>query len=350
MTQVYVTDFGKALLIKALSNEAALNFVSMKFGNGADPGEYDTLTDLVNPLLECSIAKLEKGDNYIQLTTVFDNSSVDADFDMTEIGVFAADDELGTRCFAYVNQENEPEPVYSSQSSKLKETTISVQIIVDDTENVTATIKSMAYATKGELDDHIHNYENPHRVTAEQVGLGNVENSSVGDTPVKFIASEDMVNIESGEKVSTIFGKLYTALKSLLAHLKDYNNPHKVTPMSIGAAGTGHQHGAGDITAGTLAVPRGGTGKGNWTKNLIVYASGTSALGQVSRPTERSVLMQDASGDPFFRKFSELEFVATGESEPENKNVFWVDPKPVTGGLKYYKDGAWVHVPVGYSN
>lgn len=349
MVEVKVTDFGQALLIKALSNESPINFVSMKFGNGTEPDDYTALTDLVNPLLECSIARMEKGDNYIQLVSVFDNSNVDTDFALTEIGVFAEDSELGKGMYAYVNQADESEPVYGPQSSKLKETTVAVQIIVDDTENVTATIKSLSYATKADLDDHIHDYQNPHKVTAEQVGLGNVENVKTGDAQIDFKAAAEAKNIESGETVSTVFGKLYTALKALLAHLTDYNNPHKVTPFGINAAAVGHQHSASDINAGTLSVTRGGTGKGAWTKSLLLFASATNQIGQVARPSKKSVLVQDGSGDPHFEALSSIEFVGMSDQAPEDHNVLWIDPTPVTGGLKYYKNNAWVHVPVAYA-
>lgn len=350
MVEVNITNFGKALLIKALHNESPINFVSMQFGNGEVPENYEELTTLMNPLLECSISSMEKGDNYIQLTSVFDNSNIEADFDMTEIGVFAEDATLGKGLFAYVNQENDSEPVYSENSNKLKENQISVQIIVDDAENVTASVKSLVYATKQELEDHVKNYENPHRVTADQIGLGKVENTTVADAAVKFTAAKEMVNIESGEKVATIFGKIYTALKALLAHLTDYKNPHRVTPVDIKAAAEGHLHSAADIKTGTLAVIRGGTGKGEWEKNLLLFAASETALSQISRPAKLSVLMQDSDGDPYFAPFDELQLLASGSEAPSNTNVFWIDPTPVTGGLKYHNGSDWVHVPVGYAD
>lgn len=349
MVKVNITDYGKALLVKALHNEAPINFVSMKFGNGDAPDDYSELTDLMNPLLECGISAMEKGDNYIQLTSVFDNNDVEADFDMTEIGVFAEDADDGKGMFAYVNQAEESEPVYSSASNKLKENTVSVQIIVDDVENVTATIKSLANVTRADFEDHIHNYNNPHKVTKEQVGLGNVENTTVGNAKVEFKAADPMANIESGETVSTVFGKIYTAFKALLAHLADYNNPHKVTPVDIKAAAVGHTHSATDIKSGILGVARGGTGKGTWTSGLLLFASKTSELSQVSRPTSDAVLMQGAEGEPQFKSFSDLEFCGKSADPPENKNVFWIDPDPITGGLKYHNGTEWVHVPVAYS-
>ena len=59
--------------------------------NGDTPADYSVLTDLVNPLLTCPISDMEKGDNYIQLSSAFSNSDVASDFQLKEIGVFAMD-------------------------------------------------------------------------------------------------------------------------------------------------------------------------------------------------------------------------------------------------------------------
>ena len=43
-------------------------------------------------------------------------------------------------------------------------------------------------------------------------------------------------------------------------HIADKNNPHGVTAAQVGAAASSHTHSAGNITSGTLPVSRGGTG------------------------------------------------------------------------------------------
>ena len=44
------------------------------------------------------------------------------------------------------------------------------------------------------------------------------------------------------------------------SHVSDKNNPHGVTLAQVGAAAATHNHSAAEITSGTLAVARGGTG------------------------------------------------------------------------------------------
>ena len=48
-------------------------------------------------------------------------------------------------------------------------------------------------------------------------------------------------------------------------------------------------------------------------------------------------------------KLSSLSMFATGTTPPTQKNLFWIDPTPVTGGLKYWNGTDWEHVPVAYS-
>lgn len=347
--RIEVTDFGLGLLVKALNNETPIHFVSLQFGNGDAPEDFHKLTGLVNPLLECGITAIERWDNYVQLTTVFDNSDIEDGFKMSEIGAFAEDADLGKGLFAYIHQGLLAEPVLPSTAQKLLENNISVQIIVDSAVNVTASLKSMAYVSRAEFEDHINNFNNPHKVTKQDVGLGNVPNVDPNDAVIKFKASEAEDNIESGDKISTAFGKIFTAIKKLYEHIADKKNPHGLSALDIGAAGADHSHKAADITSGTLSAIRGGTGKSSWTSNRILFASSTTELSQIAPPSEFGVLVQEASGQPRFMAFSSLELFASGTEAPSNKNILWIDTTPITGGLKYHNGSAWVHVPVAYS-
>lgn len=73
-----------------------------------------------------------------------------------------------------------------------------------------------------------------------------------------------------------------------------------------GKANTTHYHTTSNITSGTLSVIRGGTGKGSWSSNRIIYPSGSTTLTQLAFPSEESVLAQKSSGSPYWKKLSEL--------------------------------------------
>ena len=66
-----------------------------------------------------------------------------------------------------------------------------------------------------------------------------------------------------------------------------------------------HTHTTDDIE-GIFTVEKGGTGVGSLDVNRVLYASSTSALGQMSVPTEESVLMQDTSGAPYWKPSSDV--------------------------------------------
>lgn len=66
-----------------------------------------------------------------------------------------------------------------------------------------------------------------------------------------------------------------------------------------------HTHTTDDIE-GIFTVENGGTGVGSLNANRVLYASSTSAIGQMSIPTEESVLMQDTSGAPYWKPSSDV--------------------------------------------
>lgn len=70
--------------------------------------------------------------------------------------------------------------------------------------------------TLNTLNEHTKNTENPHKVTAQQVGLGNVPNVATNDQQPTFAESGTRSNIVSGETLSTLFGKI----KKFFADLK----------------------------------------------------------------------------------------------------------------------------------
>lgn len=71
-------------------------------------------------------------------------------------------------------------------------------------------------------------------------------------------------------------------------------------------ADTTHYHTTSNITSGTLSVIRGGTGKGSWSSNRIIYPSGSTTLTQLAFPSEESVLAQKSSGSPYWKKLSDI--------------------------------------------
>ena len=65
-------------------------------------------------------------------------------------------------------------------------------------------------------------------------------------------------------------------------HAANKENPHEVTAAQVGAAAEEHEHSANDITSGTLSIARGGTGRATHTSNAVLTGNGTSAVKNVA--------------------------------------------------------------------
>jgi hypothetical protein len=92
-----------------------------------------------------------------------------------------------------------------------------------------------------EFLQHLTNYNNPHQTTATQVGLGKVVNLPVlteANIQANDITLEAYVTYNLlGDALASLpnSGTLTTSQKkAFLAHLVDYNNPHKDTSASVG--------------------------------------------------------------------------------------------------------------------
>lgn len=66
--------------------------------------------------------------------------------------------------------------------------------------------------------DHIGNKDNPHIVTKEQVGLGNVPNVSTNNQTPTYTAASALEAPVSGEKLSVAFGKIARFFSAFMSH------------------------------------------------------------------------------------------------------------------------------------
>lgn len=98
-----------------------------------------------------------------------------------------------------------------------------------------ADAKAAGTTAQGNLDKHTASKENPHAVTKSQVGLGNVPNVSTNDQTPTYTAATTLATLASGEKLSVSMGKIMKAITDFIAHLANKNNPHSVTANQVGA-------------------------------------------------------------------------------------------------------------------
>lgn len=267
-----LTSSGKNLLLRALTGES-ITFTKIQLGNG--PAQ-DALaaSGLINPILTIELSKISVGQEYATLSASFTNSSVTSGFHITEAGFYAQDpaDETKEILYAIGNEDESTADYVPDKNNRILEMQFDAIIFIGDAENVSAAISSsLVYASKEEFDSHTSDKNNPHAVTKKQVGLGNVPNVATNDQTPTFTEASTLATINSGEKVSTIFGKIKLAITNLINHINNKSNPHGCTASQVGAAAKSHTHSATDINSGVLSPLRGGTGvqiKGDFFKNV----------------------------------------------------------------------------------
>lgn len=274
-----LTASGKNLLLRALAGET-ITFTKIQLGNGTaqDPAEA---TGLANPIITVELSKIVVGTEYVTLTAQFSNSSITSGFHITEAGFFAKDPDDSTKEILYAlgNEDESSADYVPDKGNRILEMQFDALIFIGDAENVSAAISSsLVYASKEDFDRHTADKNNPHSVTKQQVGLGNVPNLAPSDQVPTFTEATTLANIVSGEKAGTLFGKIKLAISKLIDHLNNRSNPHNTTAAQVGAAAKSHTHNAQDINAGTLSVLRGGTGLSSPTNGAVILGQGNSAL------------------------------------------------------------------------
>lgn len=274
-----LTASGKNLLLRALAGET-ITFTKIQLGNGTaqDPAEA---TGLANPIITVELSKIVVGTEYVTLTAQFSNSAITSGFHITEAGFFATDPDDSTKEILYAlgNEDESSADYVPDKGNRILEMQFDALIFIGDAENVSAAISSsLVYASKEDFDKHTADKSNPHSVTKQQVGLGNVPNLAPSDQVPTFTEATTLVNIVSGEKASTLFGKIKLAISKLIDHLNNRSNPHNTTAAQVGAAAKSHTHNAQDINAGTLSALRGGTGLMSPTSGAIIMGQYSTSL------------------------------------------------------------------------
>ena len=274
-----LTDAGKNLLLRALTGET-ITFTKIQLGNGPAQ-DAKAATGLVNPLLTVELSKIEIGEEYVTLTAAFTNGTVVSGFHITEAGFYAKDpdDETKELLYALGNEDESTADYVPNNANRILEMEFNALLFIGDAENVAAAINSsLVYASAADLEAHTTNVENPHGVTKEQVGLGNVPNRSTNDQTPTYETATSFATLTSGEKLSTAFGKIKLAITNLINHIANKSNPHGVTAAQVNAAAKAHTHNATDINAGTVPVARGGTGASSFPSGALVRGTGGTSL------------------------------------------------------------------------
>ena len=269
--QPIVTDKAISETALAIQNREPLVFTRIALGSGrhrTDIGKKNNIVQVVHSLQVAQSLSTDVADT-IRLTARFDNSQIDREIIVNEIGVFAKrgnheefmymytwaeqGDVIPPKTSAYVYRDYDFNTTISKNSQitiqysatnlvyatvpELKETERKLQTNIDnhigdtarhvsdqertrwngkadathrhkvaDIDGLEAIIGNQTTnkANQADLTAHIQNRNNPHNVTKQQVGLGNV------------------TNVEQASK------------SDFQHHLDNHNNPHSVTKAQVG--------------------------------------------------------------------------------------------------------------------
>ena len=208
----WLTPDGYNVMLRGLMGDA-IKFTRIKYGNGT-PG--DGANDLKNPLLSLKIASATRSEKYVTLSVSFKNVELEiTGFWATEIGIYVEDPDDSTKELCYcIWEETEVEKAdyINPNVERLLASQYDFVVFVSEAKNVSAALgETLVYATVTELNNHKNDKNNPHKVTKEQIGLGNVENKALIDQTPTFATAKELSDISSGEKMGSILGKIAKA-------------------------------------------------------------------------------------------------------------------------------------------
>lgn len=246
----------------------------------SEPTSIASLTELIDPRITISLSAIVRGQNYVSISGTFTNADLQNGFRWSETGIIASDENGDEFLYAYCNSGDQYDYIPAGTDGRTIKADLTLLIAIGDAEDVSARIGDGAvYVTRAAFEEHLR-ASNPHGLTKEDVGLGNVENLSAEDLKPVFSNTASTIDFSNGDKLGVILGKLKNLVSLFNIH-RNASNPH------AGAASKDHKHSAADITSGSVALERGGTGADNATdarKNL-----GVNSIYRVERVTSEAI-------------------------------------------------------------
>lgn len=288
-----LTRKGLALLAK-LTNGTTLYLQRAAAGSGyVDPESLPNQTAVTEEKQELYFATQSYPEEGACAVPVkLHNTGIAEEYTVKQIGIYAFDPDEGEILYL-IAQANAGQgtnvPAERDMPGFSAEWTINlsygqadnVSVIVDPANTVNASeVKAMieghnkesaphagVLATQAELTAHRNDEENPHNVTAEQIGLGNVDNTPDSQKNVAFASEAGTARKAKNNLIVRLKGGR-TEGTDLFTYDGSTAKSVNITPANIGAAPAAHTHSADDINTGTLnsnrlptvPVSKGGTG------------------------------------------------------------------------------------------
>ncbi len=136
---------------------------------------------------------------------------------------------IETRLTDHIRDHNNPHMVTADQVNAYTKDKVDelLDSIKSSSSDNTDSLKDNINEIKQDLNNHINDYDNPHKVTKSQIGLDKVDNTSDIEKPISVAVQGALndININISNKANQ---------SDLMDHILDHTNPHSVTKEQIG--------------------------------------------------------------------------------------------------------------------
>ena len=211
----YILTNNGAVLMTQVAAGRTILFTRTESGSGyaANPA---VLQNVIDKKQDMFLEEVIFENRQAVVKTVLSNMQLEEGYQLRQVGVYAKleGDETDTLVVIGQQYNGEKIPPYGEGIIQIE---YDIAMKVSGTGNVTIEGVGTGYVTKGQFLAHLSDYNNPHKVTAKQVGLDKVPNVGTDDQTPKFEEAEERENITSEEKLSVIFGKIRKWLSDLKA-------------------------------------------------------------------------------------------------------------------------------------
>jgi hypothetical protein len=202
--KLHITNNGIDAILTCIANKKVLTFTKVVPGNG-DAARSDEIQSPIEAFYPdgIGITAINKSSSGVVLKFVINNAKIDTADKITELGVYIKnpEDESKEILYAYGSTTADAGMYIPASSDCYFEIVEQLNIYVSDEAEVTAVFdSSAAFAARDDLESHVAAVDNPHKVTAEQIGLGSVLSDMVDiKNRLKFAAISSLVaNISTG--------------------------------------------------------------------------------------------------------------------------------------------------------
>lgn len=263
MEGTVITNKGKQLIVKLLTQNSALRFTRAVIGDGIHKESYDIeeMTGLLSYKTDGYISKCEADGDTANLTIQIIPLTVEKGFMATEMGIYAAEDTENAEeiLYAYLDMTEDPQYIYANGGETQKFVEITLSVIIGNVSTVTANIAPDGIIYREEFDafkaeiekEKIKYDEDILKLEGQNSSLEKVISDHMGsnDHDSRYY-TEDEIDLRLSGKSNTSHTHAWSAIQdkpdtfTALAHTHDdrYYTETEMDARLSGKSDTSHTH------------------------------------------------------------------------------------------------------------